>query len=113
MGVESNGFQSVLGIVFRQYAEIHGLAPLAIRMINNHEKKPYRIARLEAPLVNQDIRFKSGSSHCQELVEQLQMFPERSFHDDGPDALEMAHRLIYGLTQKAQEFEEEDMIATT
>jgi hypothetical protein len=39
------------------------------------------------------IKFRKGHSDQDLLVEQLSFFPSKSFHDDGPDALEGAVRL--------------------
>lgn len=93
IAVESNGFQSVLGSLFDLYCQQHNLPPLPLAMLNHHEKKIVRIQRLDPHLANKSIRFKRCQG-CEMTVEQLQMFPDKDWHDDGPDALEMAIRTM-------------------
>jgi len=55
--------------------------------------KPLRIRRLGPALARRRISFNAGSWGARELVNQLRDFPIGD-HDDGPDALEMAFRLL-------------------
>ena len=55
--------------------------------------KQVRIRRLTPWLSRRDIRFKANSPGARLLVEQLRDFPHAD-HDDGPDALEMALRVM-------------------
>lgn len=55
--------------------------------------KEVRIRRLTPYLADKRFRFKSNSPGTKLLVEQLRSFPIAS-HDDGPDALEYAIRLL-------------------
>src|SRR5262245_4546018 len=43
VGVESNGFQTVLGDMFDNYCSQHNMPPLPLHMIHNSEKKEVRI----------------------------------------------------------------------
>jgi predicted phage terminase large subunit-like protein len=59
--------------------------------------KEVRIRRLTPFLSRNQIRFKGGSPGAELLVRQLMEFPNGD-HDDGPDALEMAVRLVENLS---------------
>jgi predicted phage terminase large subunit-like protein len=58
--------------------------------------KDVRIRRLTPFLSRGEMRFKHGSPGAELLVRQLMEFPNGQ-HDDGPDALEMAVRLLENL----------------
>ncbi len=109
VAVESNGFQSVLGPLFDMWCRQEHVPPLPLAMLPNYkEKKGVRIQRLDPYLANREIRFRqcNGSDLT---VEQLQMFPDKDWHDDGPDALEMAIRTLIQIIDRAghDEFEVE------
>jgi predicted phage terminase large subunit-like protein len=92
LGVESNLFQRLLIKEFDAVAKKAGV-PLPVQGIVNHLNKEVRVAGL-SPLVERgQIKFRKGHSDQDLLVEQLSFFPNKSFHDDGPDALEGAVRL--------------------
>lgn len=93
VGVESNGFQAVLQPLFDLVCRQSGRPPLPLTLVNHSAAKALRIRRLDAPLASRQIRFRR-SSGSMKLVEQLQMFPIAGYHDDGPDAMESAIRLI-------------------
>jgi len=96
VGCESNGFQAVLGTLFDAHCQQHSLAPLPLYLVNNGPvggSKRARIQRLDPHLANSKLRFRD-TPDCRMLVEQLQMFPDKGYHDDGPDAMEMAIRLL-------------------
>ena len=96
VGCESNGFQAVLGTLFDNHCRDCNLPPLPLYLINNGSaggSKATRIQRLDPYLANGKFQFRD-TADCHMLVEQLQMFPTKGFHDDGPDALEMAVRLL-------------------
>jgi predicted phage terminase large subunit-like protein len=109
VGVESNGFQEVLGVLFDQYCEINNLPPLPLVMMNNKGKKEHRIQRLDPYLANKQLRFLRSEDN-RLLVDQLQLFPEAD-HDDGPDGLEMVVRLLNHLAGQGVEAHEEFAIA--
>lgn len=94
VGIEANGFQSVLANVFDLTCQLENRAPLPLVQLTNSNAKVERVARLDPYLSNHQIRFRQLSRHTEEMIEQLQMFPNREFHDDGPDSLEMAIRLL-------------------
>jgi predicted phage terminase large subunit-like protein len=92
-GVETNMFQKLLIREFRR-AEQERKQFLPLKEIENRLAKETRISGL-SPLVERGLlRFRRGQSDQDLLVEQLLYFPSKSVHDDGPDALEMAVRLL-------------------
>ncbi len=98
-GVEANLFQRLLLKEFDAAARVANVT-LPLRGIVNHLAKEVRIAGL-SPLVERgQILFREHHSDQDLLIEQLTYFPSRSFHDDGPDALEGAVRLAQGFIMK-------------
>lgn len=119
--VESNSFQSWFSNIADLLAHQHNLPPLPIvpvhhgghgassptlqsqrrsvgivdRVGSGQSGKEARIQRIDPYLSAGKLRFLEGPG-TKLLVRQLQMFPDRGYHDDGPDALEMA---LWGLTQ--------------
>lgn len=91
LGVESNGFQSLLGNEFNHQAGSEA-DYMAMYDINNTVNKLTRIRRLSPLLAANRLRLRRNSPGCNLLYEQLLNFPSHA-HDDGPDALEMAIRL--------------------
>jgi predicted phage terminase large subunit-like protein len=91
-GVEANQFQEVLCHIFQdRLREENFYLPLA--PLYNATDKPTRIrAQLTHHLARREFRFRN-SPGTSLLLTQLKEFP-RSDYDDGPDALEMAVRLI-------------------
>jgi predicted phage terminase large subunit-like protein len=67
--------------------------PVPIVQLINTVGKNIRIRRLGPYLGQKQIRFKSNSPGTKLLVDQLRDFPV-SQHDDGPDSLEMALRVM-------------------
>jgi hypothetical protein len=55
--------------------------------------KTRRILRLDPLLDQRRIKFLADHKGTKELIDQLRGFPLPKYHDDGPDALEMAVRL--------------------
>ena len=96
-GVETNLFQRLLIREFRR-AEQERKQFLPLREVENRLAKETRISGL-SPLVERGLlRFRRGHSDQDLLVEQLLYFPSKSVHDDGPDALEMAVRLLHEIS---------------
>lgn len=101
VGVEANGFQSLLLRDYERLAKEYGYY-LPIRQVTNTMAKTDRIERLSPPVEHGKILFRRqdaanslGSGDDTELlVEQLLYFPAANVHDDGPDALEGAYRLL-------------------
>jgi predicted phage terminase large subunit-like protein len=91
-GVETNQFQELLVLEFRRLARRQGFH-LPLYGINNQSDKLMRIRRLGTYLAQRLFRFKSRSPGTALLVQQMMDFPVGD-HDDGPDALEMAVRLM-------------------
>lgn len=96
-GVEINQFQELLADNIAESSRRAGI-PLPIYGINNNVKKEVRIRRLSPYLAQKMIRFKGGSPGARLLVQQLRDFPNGD-HDDGPDALEMAVRLLLEIVE--------------
>jgi len=90
--VETNQFQELLAIEIHRLAEERRMR-IPLWTLDNRVPKIIRIRRLTPYLARQDIRFKANSPGAGLLVEQLRDFPHGS-HDDGPDALEMAIRIM-------------------
>lgn len=92
-GVEGNQFQDLLAGLFAKEFSDRGIPAPAPWLIHNHVAKEIRIRRLGQYLASKKIRFRGDSPGAKMLVEQLRQFPLGD-HDDGPDALEMAIRLM-------------------
>ena len=95
IAIEANQFQELLVVQVQQKAKEAGLG-LPIQPILNYVNKEVRIRRLGPYLGQGLIRFKANSVATRLLVDQLKDFPVAS-HDDGPDALEMALRVMVEL----------------
>ena len=108
IGVEANAMQELFGPLFRHRAAARKMT-VPLFMIPNSVAKPLRIRRLGHPLKHDKLRFKSGSKGAKLLVSQLKTFPNCD-HDDGPDALEMAKRLIAYLLRRPTESETREVI---
>jgi len=102
VGIEANGFQDLFQPLINQYAVANRAAPLPIVPMLNSESKHIRIQRLDPYLAQWAIRIREGVD-SDLLIEQLMFFPSKDYHDDGPDALEMAIRLINELNQAETE----------
>lgn len=93
LAVEGNVFQAVLGTLFDIECRARNRPPLPLVLVHNWENKGVRIQRLDPHLANRKLRFRRCDG-CDTLIEQLQMFPDRGHHDDGPDALEGCIRVM-------------------
>lgn len=103
VGVESNGFQSLIKIVYDMIAEQVGFL-LPIKQVENWENKEDRIMTL-SPIFEVG-RVKTKREYDDDtglLIEQLLFFPSTVVHDDGPDALAGAYKLLkdYAKTGKS------------
>jgi hypothetical protein len=96
---ESNGFQAVLKDLFDLWCQSNRLMPLPLFMRHHDEKKGVRIQRLDPYLNNQMIRLLRSDGN-ELLYEQTQMFPDKQWHDDGPDGLEMAIAGLLDISSK-------------
>jgi predicted phage terminase large subunit-like protein len=93
--VEVNQYQELLGVEFARVAGERRLH-LPLFGINNTANKEVRIRTLGPYLARGELRFKAKSPGARMLVEQLRQFPVGD-HDDGPDSLEFAVRMILHL----------------
>lgn len=110
IGFEINGFQELVQSVFQAEAKKRGI-PVATFGLNNTLNKLVRIRKLSPFLRNGRLRFKAGSKGAELLVDQLRDFPTGN-HDDGPDALEMAIRLVQYVLNPDQQPDDADMPVT-
>ena len=94
--VEANQFQDLLGEHFMAELRKQQLPHINPWLITNDVNKQVRIRRLSPLLSTKRLRFKANSPSTKLLVDQLKEFPIGD-HDDGPDALEMALRLLGNL----------------
>jgi predicted phage terminase large subunit-like protein len=92
--IEINQYQELLSAEFLNEGQRQNVH-LPIFGLDNMVNKQVRI-RLGPYLSQRKLRFKSRSPGTALLVEQMKDFPVGD-HDDGPDALEMALRLIIEL----------------
>jgi predicted phage terminase large subunit-like protein len=95
-GVEINQFQKLLAGMFAERSKASGFM-VPLHGIHNTENKRTRVRQTLTPYLSREtFRFKRGSHGSKLLVAQLRAFPTDR-HDDGPDALEMAVRLMQHL----------------
>jgi len=97
-GIEVNQFQELLKQDFETAFAAEGLPNVAVWPIRNNVNKNVRIRRLGPLLSSKCLKFKAGSPSVRILLDQLRSFPVGD-HDDGPDALEMAVRMLGDLTK--------------
>lgn len=100
VGIEAVQFQELLCGNLEQYLAAERLPAINVQPIQNTQPKPIRIRKLGGWLAQRRIRLLNTSG-CRLLVEQLKDFPLGD-HDDGPDALEMAIRMLSELAAYAQ-----------
>ena len=109
-GVETNQFQELLADEIRRLAQPRNLN-VPIYNVPNYAAKVMRIRRLTSLLARGAFRFKRNSRGAKLLVQQLRDFPNAD-HDDGPDALEMALRIMREfLTPRTRDIEYEFVAA--
>lgn len=92
VAVEANAFQYLLGPEFDRQCRDRRVPPLPLHLIEQHASKELRIGTLGSYLMRQKLRL-CDTPGCRRLVQQLREFP-LSDHDDGPDALELAIRML-------------------
>lgn len=103
IGVEDNFFQRLLLTEFERLGREQGLV-LPLKGVTHRVSKEARISALSPLLERAKIRFIRGHSDQEILVEQMLYFPSRTIHDDGPDALEGAIRLLQTLSPTELEY---------
>lgn len=92
IGVEANAFQELLGPELQRIAAELGLIVPEVLLVTNTINKTIRISRLGAPLEHRQIKIKRDAGG-ELLVKQMKDFPFGD-HDDGPDGLENAIRIL-------------------
>ena len=92
-GVEEEFGGDILGTDIIGRAKRRNLMIPLVTISTEGVAKEVRIRRLSPYMEQRMIRFKADSPGAKLLVSQLQEFPQGD-HDDGPDALEMAIRLL-------------------
>ncbi len=97
-GIEVNQFQELLKDDFETAFASAGMPQVALWPLQNNTSKNVRIRRLGPLLSSKRLKFKVGSTSVKTLLDQLRSFPVGD-HDDGPDALEMAVRMLDELTK--------------
>lgn len=97
LGIETNCFQQLLVQDFNRQQESFGFERLNISEVDNRINKVVRIRNLDPYLANKEILFLDDESN-RLLIRQLKEFP-LGMHDDGPDALAMAVKLMNSLQQ--------------
>jgi predicted phage terminase large subunit-like protein len=92
VAVEANAFQYLLGPEFDRQCRDRHIPPLPLYLVEQHAPKELRIGTLGAYLMRRKFRM-CDTPGCRRLVQQLREFPLAD-HDDGPDALELAIRMM-------------------
>lgn len=92
-GCEANGFQQLMRLAYLNSCRVSGRPAFPVAQIQNNENKEVRIKRLGPYLAAKLIRIRNTAGG-QMLYQQLRSFGISDAHDDGPDALEMALRLL-------------------
>ena len=92
VAIEVNQFQLLFAQEFERRAKAGFSVRLPLVYISNYLPKLLRIRRLGPWLAAKEIRF-AETPGARLVVEQLRQFPAGT-HDDGPDALEMALRVL-------------------
>ena len=100
VGVEANGFATLLQREYELLAKEYGFY-LPLVMVTNSQAKEDRIERLSPKIERGFVLFpKDNHDDTPVLIEQLLFFPNPTVHDDGPDMLENAVRLLENGTGK-------------
>jgi predicted phage terminase large subunit-like protein len=97
--VEGNAFQEILNPIIIAQTSAEGFAVPVHSIVNVMDKVTRIRMRLTPLLAMRKLRFKAYSAGTALLLEQMQNFPNHSF-DDGPDALEMACKMIDDIWHK-------------
>lgn len=93
VGIESNMWQELLCGEFAAACQRAALVPPVVIPLENMEAKEVRIRRLDPWLSSRRLHFLDGDQGTRLTVQQMQDFPIGD-HDDGPDAVEMAIRVL-------------------
>lgn len=104
-GIEDNAFQDLFLPMFRDAGRRLGFSAVEYVGVNNTVNKETRIRRLDPFLRAGRLRFRNTPG-TRLLFQQLREFPLGT-HDDGPDAAEMALRIIDELLDDSDKFHPE------
>lgn len=95
-GCEAQGFQKLANSDIVDACEEQDVDPsFLVPIENGNTPKKVRIARLSTYLKRGFYKFRRNCPHTTLLIDQLLSFPNPREHDDGPDALEGATRVLY------------------
>lgn len=94
LAIEKNNFQDLLAPMFDTECERRGLAPFPIWQVQSVENKVSRIRSLGRYLETQKLLLHKDCNSNRILYGQLKNFGIKGEHDDGPDALEGATRVL-------------------
>lgn len=97
--VETNGFQELLADEFERQTKLRGMMPLPMFTVENRVNKKLRIGRLGPYFARRAIVVRNNQGG-QLLVKQCSQFSQAEsagVHDDGPDCLEVAIRVLLHL----------------
>ena len=112
-GIESNSFQELLAPEIDRVSRELKVPPLPIQLVENTVNKEVRINRLGPYLSRHQIKIRDNPGG-RLLLRQLKEHPIGD-HDDGPDAMEGALRvlqqLMHGRIQRTQDDEYETVVA--
>lgn len=97
VAIEVNQFQQLIIVLLKKRCKELGIPLLPVYEIDNRVNKLVRIRRIGQYLHHRSLRLKAESTGARILSEQLMTFPNGE-HDDGPDSLEMADRLMIDLS---------------
>ncbi|MBI5815897.1 MAG: phage terminase large subunit [Nitrospinae bacterium] len=103
VGFESNGFQKLLKRDYEEIEKERGVR-LPLRMIENHSNKEARIESLSPLIESGKLLFTRNQTDQETLIEQLVYFGSSTVHDDGPDALEAAVRILDRFKSRRAEY---------
>lgn len=103
IGIEEDAYGAI-GELWNMICREEGILVQDVRLFRNKNAKLVRIRRLTEPLQAFRFKFRENSPGVKLLISQLQNFPLDS-HDDGPDALEMMHRMLMALTAEERAIE--------
>lgn len=106
-GTETTGFQHLAAEDLADAAENENREDFLdiLLMMDNQIKKSVRIARLSSWLQRGFFKFKRNCRFTEELISELLEYPNPNAHDDGPDALEGALRVLHRLVVDEDEEE--------
>jgi predicted phage terminase large subunit-like protein len=95
--IERNTFQELLAPMFDMECERSNLPPIPIQLPYSAENKETRIRSLGAYLEREKLLLHKQCDSNKLMYRQLKNFGIKGAHDDGPDALEGAIRMLFAL----------------